>query len=121
MLIKIKNKGYTAIEFLLSAIALFLLILITVPIFAKYREWRCVDLIKQNLIEISYYADRYFEDNSSNLVSIYEFIGPRKSIPELEIIADEEYPEIIFRDKVIFAHSKKYGDIILKKSPSVKK
>ena len=67
--------------------------------------------IKENLNEIRNYSDQYFEEHTTNSVSLYEFIGPRKVIPELEIIVDEEYPETIFRNKEISAYSKKYGTI----------
>ena len=67
--------------------------------------------IKENLNQIRDYSDQYFEEHATNSVSLYEFIGPRKVIPELVIIADEEYPETIFRDEEISAHSKKYGTI----------
>ena len=67
--------------------------------------------IKDNLNQIRNYSDQYFEKHDINSVSLYEFIGPRKVIPKLEIIADEEYPETIFRKKEISAYSKKYGTI----------
>ena len=67
--------------------------------------------IKENLNQIRNYSDQYFEEQAINSVSLYEFIGPRKVIPELKIIADEEYPETIFRNKEISAYSKKYGTI----------
>lgn len=67
--------------------------------------------IEENLIQIRDYADQYFKEYTVNSVSLYEFIGPKKVILELKIIADEEYPKIIFRNQKISAHSEKYGTI----------
>ena len=111
MQVKLDKRGFTLIEFFLSVFALFLLLIITYPILLELTERTQTRMIKENLSQIRNYSDQYFEDHAKNSVSLYEFIGPRKVIPELEIIADEEYPEIIFRDKKISAYSKKYGRI----------
>ena len=76
---------------------MFLLLIITYPILQELTERTQTSEIKENLTQIRYYSDQYFEENATNSVSLYEFIGPRKEIPELEIIADEVYPETIFR------------------------
>ena len=70
-----------------------------------------ISQIKENLTQIRDFSDQYFDERAANSVSLYEFVGPRKVIPELEIIADEKYPEIIFRDEEISAYSKKYGTL----------
>lgn len=111
MQIKAKKHGFTLIEFFLSIVALFLLLIISYPILQEYSERSQRNRIKENLIQLRYYSDRYFENNKAQSVSLYEFIGPRKQLPEFEIIADEEYPEIIFRDTEISAYSEKYGFI----------
>ena len=111
MQIKAKKYGFTLIEFFLSIVALFLLLIITYPILQELSERSQTSQIKENLNQIRNYSDQYFEEHLVNSVSLYEFIGPRKVIPVLEIIADEEYPETIFRDKEISAYSKKYGTI----------
>ena len=109
MKIKQRKYGFTAVEFFLSTIALFLLLIITFPILQELTERKQIGQIKENLNKIQDYAEQYFEEQNADSVSIYEFIGPRKVIPELEIIADEEYPETIFRDKQISVYSKRYG------------
>ena len=108
---KLDRQGFTIIEFFLSIVALFLLLIITFPILQELTKRTCIIQIKENLNQIRNYSDQYFEEHATNYVSLYEFIGPRKVIPELEIIADEEYPETIFRDKEISAYSKKFGTI----------
>ena len=108
---KLNKLGFTLIEFFLSIVGLFLLLIITYPILQELTERNQRIQIKKNLNQIRYYSDQYFEEHSINSVSLYEFIGPRKVIPELEIIADEEYPETIFRNKEISVYSKKYGTI----------
>ena len=111
---KQKKNGFTLIEFFLSIVALFLLLIITYPILQELTERTQTSQIKENLTQIRNYSDQYFEEHSTNSVSLHEFIGPRKVIPELETIADEEYPETIFRDEEISAVSKKYGTISVK-------
>ena len=111
MQIKVDKHGFTLIEFFLSIVALFLLLIITYPILQELTERTQTSQIKENLTQIRNYSDQYFEEHSTNSVSLHEFIGPRKVIPELEIIADEEYPETIFRNKEISVYSKKYGTI----------
>ena len=111
MQIKLDKHGFTLIEFFLSIVALFLLLIITYPILQELTKRTQISHIKENLSQIRNYSDQYFEEHATNSVSLYEFIGPRKVIAELEIIADEEYPETIFRDEEISAYSKKYGTI----------
>ena len=111
MQIKLDKHGFTLIEFFLSIVALFLLLIITYPILQELTERTQTSQIKENLTQIRNYSDQYFEEHATNSVSLYEFIGPRKVIPELQIIADEEYPETIFRDEEISVYSKKYGTI----------
>mgnify|MGYP000433112434 CR=1 FL=1 len=111
MQIKLNERGFTSIEFFLSIIALFLLLITTVPILQELIEQSHIIQIKDNLNLIRDHSDQYFEEHATNSVSLYEFIGPRKVIPELEIIADEQYTETIFRDEKISAYSKKYGKI----------
>ena len=103
--------GFTLIEFCLSILALFLLLIITYPILLELTERTQISQIKENLSQIQDYADEYFEGHEVNSVSLYMFIGPRKVISDFQIIADEKYPETIFRDKKISAFSKKYGTI----------
>ena len=111
MQIKLDKHGFTLIEFFLSIVALFLLLIITYPILQELTERTHTSQIKENLTQIRNYSDQYFEEHATNSVSLYEFIGPRKVIPELQIIADEKYPETIFRDEEISVYSKKYGTI----------
>ena len=111
MQIKLDKNGFTLIEFLLSIIAFFLLLITTYPILQELTERTKKIQIKDNLNQIQDYSNQYFEEHFTNSVSLYELIGPRKVIPELGIIADEEYPETIFRDEEISAYSKKYGKI----------
>ena len=111
MKIKLDKFGFTLIEFFLSIVTLFLLLIITYPILLELSERSETSQIKENLTQIRNYSEQYFEGHATNSVSLYEFIGPRKVIPELEIIADEKYPETIFRDEEISAVSKKYGTI----------
>ena len=111
MQIKRDQHCFTLIEFFLSVVALFLLLIITYPIVQELTERTQTSQIKENLMQIRNYSNQYFEEHATNSVSLYEFIGPRKVIPELEIIADEEYPETIFRDQEISAYSKIYGTI----------
>lgn len=106
-----KKSGFTLIEFFLSIVALFLLFLIAFPIFQELKGRSQISQIKKNLNQIRIYSDEYFEEHSSNSVSLYHFIGPRKMFPKFETIDDEEYPEKIFRNKEISAFSKKYGVI----------
>ena len=108
---KLGELGFILIEFFLSIFVLCLLLMITYPILQELIERSQTGQIKENLNQIRNYSDQYFEEHTTNSVSLYEFIGPRKVIPELEIIADEEYPETIFRNKEISAYSKKYGTI----------
>ena len=108
------KHGFTLIECFLSIVALFLLLIITYPILLELTERSQTSQIKENLYQIRNYSDQYFEGHATNSVSLYEFIGPRKVIPDLKIIADEEYPEIIFRDEEISAYSKKYGTITVR-------
>ena len=108
---KAKQHGLTSIEFFLSIIALFLLLIITYPILLEYSEQSHRSKIKENLNQIRNYSDQYFKEHEANSVSLFEFIGTRKEISELEIIADEEYPEIIYRGKEIIAYSEKYGPV----------
>jgi competence protein ComGC len=107
-----KTYGFTLIEFFLSIFALFLLLIITFPILQEYNERSQKKRIVANLNQILSSANQYFEEYDVYSVSLYEFIGPRKVISELEIIEDEVYPEIIYRDEGISAHSEKYGSII---------
>ena len=111
MKIKLDKQGFTLIEFFLSIVALFLLLIISYPILLELIGRTQTSQIKENLNQIRNYSDQYFEEHATNSVSLYEFIGPRKGIPKLEIIADEEYPETIYRHKEISAFSKKYGTI----------
>lgn len=111
MQIKLNKNGFTLIEFFLSIVALFLLSIITYPILLELTERTQIRQIKENLNKIRNYSDSHFKEHGTNSASLYEFIGPRKVIPELEIIVDEEYPETIFRDKEISAYSKIYGTI----------
>ena len=108
---KAKQHGLTSIEFFLSIIALFLLLIITYPILLEYSEQSHRSKIKENLNQIRNYSDQYFKEHEANSVSLFEFIGPRKEISELEIIADEQYPEIIYRGKEIIAYSEKFGPV----------
>lgn len=108
---KAKNLGFTIIEFFLSVVALFLLLIITYPILREYSERSQRNQIKANLNQIRDCADRYFAEHAQNSVSLYQFIGPRKEISELKVIADEVYQETIFRGKEISAFSEKYGDL----------
>ena len=104
------NKyGFTSIEFFLSVVALFLLLIITYPILQNYIESSERNKIKENLTKIRDCADRYFKKHSADTVSLYKLIGPRREISELNVIADEEYPLAINRGKEISAFSKKYG------------
>ena len=106
------NKyGFNLIEFFLSGLALFLLLIISYPIFQDLTKETQTNQIKENLHLIRNFAYQYFQENASDSVSLYELIGPRKMISELKIIADEEYPEIILRGEKISAFSKKYGTI----------
>ena len=111
MNLKLDKHGFTLIEFFLSIVALFLLLIITYPILQELIERKQTKQIKENLKQIQKYADLYFEENTTNFVSLYEFVGPRKPILELEIIAEEEYPEKILRGEEISANSQKYGII----------
>ena len=111
MQINLDRHGFTLIEFLLSMVAMFLLLIITYPILQELTNRTQISQIKENLNLIRNYSDQYFEKHTTNSVSLYKFIGPRKAIAALEIIADEEYPETIFRDEEISAVSKKYGTI----------
>lgn len=111
MLTRLNECGFTLIEFFLSIVALFLLLLISYPIVQELIEQKHTSQIKNNLIQIRNFADIYFEEHSTNSVSLYEFIGPRKVIPKFEAVADEVYPKIILRDNEISAYSKKYGTI----------
>ena len=108
---KAKTNGFTSIEFFLSMVALFLLAIITFPILQEYSERRQKNEISGNLNQILYYSSQYFDKHDVNSVSLYQFIGPRKVIPELTIIADEVYPETIYRGEIISAYSEKYGQI----------
>ena len=106
-----KKYGLTSIEFFLSLIALFLLLIITYPILHEISELRHTNRIKENLYLIRNYSNQYFEEYTADSVSLYQFVGPRKKISNLKVIADEEYPKIIFKNKEISAYSKKYGTI----------
>ena len=110
-----KHDKYTfnLVELILSMVGLFLLLIITYPILQKLIKQTQKSQIEKNLNQIRYYSDQYFEEHGTNSVSIYEFIGPRKIISELKIIADEKYPEIILRGKEISAYSEKYGEIVV--------
>ena len=111
MRIKLGKQGLNLIEFFLSIVALLLLFMITYPILQQLIERSETAQIKENLNQILSYSDQYFEEHATNSVSLFEFIGPRKVIPVLEIVADEEYPVKIFRNKEMSAQSKKYGVI----------
>ena len=104
-----KQYGLTSIELFLSIIALFLLLITTYPILLEKSEQSQRNRIKENLNQIRNYSDQYFKEHQTNSVSLYQLIGPRKEISELEVITDEEYPKIIYRDKEIVANSEKYG------------
>ena len=107
----LNKRGLILIEFLLSIVVLILLFMVSYPILQKLIELKETSQIKENLTLIGNYADQYFESEDKNSVSIYEFVGPRKEISVLKYIADEKYPETIFRDEKISAYSKKYGTI----------
>ena len=107
------KPGFILIEFFLSIVVLFLFFIASYPILQKLIELNDVSQIKENLTLIGNCADQYFESEDTNSVSIYEFIGPRKEISVLEFIADEKYPETIFRNHKVSAQSKKYGTITL--------
>ena len=111
MYFEIKRRGFVFIEFFLSILALFFLMIITYPIIQDLIERSQKIQIQENLYQILDYSEKYFQENVANSVSLYEFIGPRKAISDLEIIADEEYPKTIFRNKGISAYSEKYGII----------
>ena len=106
-----KKSKLTFVEFLFSTIAIFLLVIITVPIFQEYSERRDVIKIRNNINQIKYHADRFFLESDEDKVNLYQLIGPRKGITEIKIIADEVYPQLIFRDRSIYAYSAKYGNI----------
>lgn len=114
MYFEIKSRGFAFIEFFLSILALFLLLITTYPIFQDLMERSQRIQIQENLYQIRNYSEKYFQDNVANSVSLYEFTGPRKAISELKIIADEDYPKIIFRNKGVSAYSEKYGIISVK-------
>ena len=114
MQINLEKHGFTSIEFFLSIVAVFLLLITVYPILEEIIERSQISQIKDNLNQIRSYSDRYFKEHVVNSVSLYEFIGPRKVIPKLEMIADEKYPETIYREKEISAYSKKYGTISVK-------
>ena len=106
-----KKYGFTLIEFFLLGFALFLLLIITFPLLQEFSDRSQKKRIVRNLDQILYYSDQYFIEHDVNSVSLYEFIGPRKVISELKIIEDEVYPEIIYRNEGISAHSEKHGTI----------
>ena len=106
-----QKLGFTLIEFFLSIVALFLLLIISYPILQEYSERSQRSKIIDNLNQIRYYSNQYFNENEANSASLYQFIGPRKKISELKIIADEVYQEQIYRDKEISAYSEKFGYI----------
>lgn len=112
-MLNFKIHGFTLLEFFLSMIAIFLLLIITYPIFKECRKITQIDRIEENLKQLKKYSDEYFEVHPQNFISIFELVGPQKAIRALDIIADEEYPEIIFRNKVISAESVQLGRIIL--------
>ena len=109
MQIKLDKHGFTLIEFFLSIVALFLLLIITYPILQELTERTQTSQIKENLTQIRNYSDQYFEEHATNSVSLYEFIGPRKVIPELEIIADEDTPKQFFAMKKFLSILKNMG------------
>jgi Tfp pilus assembly protein PilE len=111
MQIMANKHGFTIIEFFLSVVALFLLLIITYPILQESSERSERSKIKENLNQIRDCSEQYFEEHTVNSVSLFNFVGPRKEISELKIIADEEYSETIYRGKEISAFSKKYGSI----------
>lgn len=93
-----------------------MLLLITYPILQENSERIQRNQITENLNQILDCTDKYFENNPKNSVSLYALIGPQKEIRELKIIADEKYPETIFRGKDISAYSQKLGVITVKVS-----
>ena len=113
MRLKLNNKGFSVIELFLSLIALFLLFIVTYPILLQLIAQSEIIKIKDNLSQIRSCANQYFERNPTSSVSLYEFIGPRKAIGELKIVADEEYQEIILRNEEISAYSTKHGTITI--------
>ena len=114
MKIRKTKCGFTLIEFLLSIVTLFLLLIITYPILQEYNKRSQISSIKQNLNEIRQHSNRYFNEHTVNSVSLFQFVGPRKAIPELKIIADEVYPKTIYREEDITAYSEKFGFVTIR-------
>ena len=113
MKVNCRENGIALLEFFLSTIAIFLLLIITYPILQDVIEQSHKAKIRENLGNITRCAEKYFLENTSNSVSLYEFIGPRKEIQAFDIIHDEVYPKIIYRSKEVSAYSEKYGMVKL--------
>ena len=56
-----RNREFTLIEFFLSSIALFLLVIILLPLFQKFELSNQKAQILSNLSTIRFHADLYFE------------------------------------------------------------
>ena len=108
-----RTKEFTLIEFFLSSVALFLLVIILLPLFEKFELSNQKAQIRSNLAEIRFHADLYFEETDAVSVSLYQLTGPKKVIPNLKSVAGESYPEVIYRNEALSVQTEKFGRIYL--------
>ena len=107
-------KGSALAEFFLASLSIFLFAIILLPIISDLKSSRDKVEIINNLKLIKVYSEKYFEENVTDSVNLYEIVGPRKAIPKLTIILDEVYPEKIYRGEYIFVKSEKFGILKIK-------